>query len=176
MKNRKFNFSSILENAKEGLYTKAELKKFMKAADEFGKPFVARELSLYLIPVTYFAGDSAPDAIKERVSKGMSYLNAQGHTLSRTKQMIKRHGIIETINRLGAKAGISHNLEMLSTGGMIQYSAESIVVDYPELFAEKIVRISTNKLAELNDPTLRKVKSILKGLVESCSFDAATYS
>lgn len=168
MKNRKFNFVQILENARQGLYTKAQIKKFMKAADEFGMNSVVRDLSLHLMPITEFAGDSAPEVIKERVAKGVSYLNAQGHSLSRTKQMLKRHGIIESINRVGAQPGISKNLEVLAKAGLLQYSAESIVIDYPQLFSQHVVDVAKAKLQKISDPTYQKVKSILHGLVQDC--------
>ena len=168
MKNRKFNFVQILENARQGLYTKAQIKKLMKAADEFGMSSVVRDLSLYLTPASEFAGDSAPEAIKERVAKGVSYLNAQGHSLSRTKQMLKRHGIIESINRVGARPGISKNLEVLAKAGLLQYSAESIVIDYPQLFSQRVVDMAKAKMQKMTDPTYQKVKSILHGLVQEC--------
>lgn len=168
MKNRKFNFFIILENAKQGLYTRAQIKQFMKAADEFNLSSVVRDLSMYLVPMSAFAGDSAPEAIKERVAKGMGYLNAQGHSLSRTKQMLKRHGIIESINRVGAQTGVSKNLEVLAHAGLLHYAAESIVLDYPHLFSERVVDIAKAKLQKISDPTYQKVKSILHGLVQEC--------
>lgn len=168
MKSRKFNFIIILENAKQGLYTKAQIKQFMKAADEFNMPSVVRDLSLYLVPINSFSGDSAPQDIKERVAKGMGYLNSQGHSLARTKQMLKRHGIIESINRVGAQNGVSKNLEVLAHAGLLHYAAESIVLDYPQLFSERVVNIAKSKLQKVSDPTSQKVKSILHGLVQEC--------
>ncbi len=166
MKNRKYNFSLVLENAKFGLYTKSQIKKFMKIADDFNLPSVVRDLSFYLVPKIEFSVDGAPDAIKERVAKGIGYLNGQGHTLSRTKQMLKRHGIIESINRVGAQKEISKNLEILANAGLLHYAAESIVLDYPKLFSEHVVEISRAKLDKVSDPTYQKVTSILHGLVD----------
>lgn len=164
MKNRKINFSLVIENAKLGLYSRPQIKKFMKAADDFNMPSVVRDLSFYLVPMAEFSNDGAPEEIKERVAKGMGYLNSRGHTLSRTKQMLKRHGIVESINRVGAQKGVSKNLEILANAGLLHYAAESIVLDYPSLFSQQVVDISRVKLDKVSNPTEQKVQSILYGL------------
>lgn len=92
---RTFNSEAALADAKAGRLCGSELRKVIKLADEFGKSAIANELRLFLVESTSFAGDQAPLEVRERVAKGISALTAMGNTLSRTRQMLKNHGVIE---------------------------------------------------------------------------------
>ena len=80
-----------------------ELRKAIETAEQFGLRNVARELQLHVVQPASFAGDAAPPEIRERAAQGIS-VTAMGQRLSRTKQMLKRHGVIETINRIAKYA------------------------------------------------------------------------
>lgn len=149
MKNRKFNFSVLLDQAKQGQIETKELKKLIKAAVDFGFTSVAEQLQLYIYQPTSIAPDHAPSEVLERVAQGISFLNAQRIPLTRTKQMLKRHGVIETIARISSDKKPSKNLELLANSNHLHLSAEAIVLDHPEFFSEKVVEVAKKKLTEL---------------------------
>jgi hypothetical protein len=86
----------------------------------------------------------------ERAAKGVVYLNELGHSLSRTRQMLHRHGVVETINRNAAKEGPSKNLKILADAGLLELSSEAIALDYPQYFDPKTVELAAKKLAALH--------------------------
>ena len=149
MKNRKYNFGQLLVQAKQGLIEKAELKKLIKAAQEFGFKSIAEQFQLLTYQPTSIAPDHAPAEVLARVAQGVSFLNARRIPLTRTKQMLKRHGVIETIHRIASDAKPSKNLEILASSNHLHLSAEAIVLDYPEIFSEKVVALANIKLAKV---------------------------
>ena len=151
MKNRKYNFGQLLAQAQQGLIEKAELKKLIKAAEDFGFKAEAEQLQLHVYQPANIAPDHAPAEVLARVAQGISYLNAHHIPLTRTKQMLKRHGVIETIHRITSNAKPSKNLEILASSNHLHLSAEAIVLDYPELFSEKVVTLAKIKLSKVGD-------------------------
>lgn len=143
---RSFNPQAALLAAKNGELAGAELRKAIERSEEFGLRDIARELTLYTVSPASFAGDEAPQAIRERVAQGISALNAMGHSLSRTRQMLKRHGVLETINRISKYPAASQNFERLRDAGFEHLTAEAIVVDYPELFSKAAVAVARKRL------------------------------
>ena len=124
----------------------AALRKDIKTAEEFGLNDVVRELQLYLVEATSFAGDAAPDDIRVRAAQGISALTAMGNPLTRTRQMLKRHGLIETINRIAKYPASTKNFDRLRAAGLEHLTAEAIVLDHPELFSEQAVEAAHKRL------------------------------
>jgi len=145
---RKVNLSAALEEAKAGRLQGAELRKIIKTAEEFGKGSIANELRLYLVASGSFAGDAAPPHIRERVAQGISALTAMGEPLSRTKQMLKRHGVIETLNRIARYPDSTKNFEKLRAAKLEHLTAEAIVLEHPHLFDPKAVEVARTRLAK----------------------------
>jgi len=141
-----FDSRKTLEGAKAGQLKGAELRKAIARADDLGLKVLVGELKFFLVSADAFAGDDAPEDVRERVAKGMSALTAMGHTLSRTRQMLKRNGVIETLNRIGQYPASSKNFERLCDAGLENLTAEAIVLDHPELFSEKAVEVSRARL------------------------------
>lgn len=110
---RTFNQHAILAEARAGRLVGEALRKAIKIADEMGNQTIADELKLFLVQSAGFAGDSAPPEIRERVAKGISALTSMGEPLSRTKQMLKKHGVIETINRIAKYPNATKNFDKL---------------------------------------------------------------
>ena len=143
---RTFSVNVALSDARGGRLRGTALRKAIKLAEEFGKTAAADELRLYLIDPESFAGDAAPDDVKRRVAQGMSALRAMGHRLSRTEQMLKQHGVIGTINRIGVNHKASDNFERLRRANLVHLTAEAIVLDYPDLFDSKAIEIARKRL------------------------------
>ncbi len=146
MAKKSFNGKKILEQAAAGELSTKEIKAGIKRAAELGLLEIAKNLGLYVYSSTSFAGDAAPAELKERAAKGISILKGMGRSLNRTTQMLQRHGILESINRVSNKTGESTNFDLLAKAGYVQYTAEAIVVDFAEYFSEKTVAKAKEKL------------------------------
>lgn len=143
---RTFNMEEAIVNAKAGHLCGAELRKTIKLAEEFGKTAVANELRLFLVEATSFAGDEAPLEVRERVAQGISALTAMGNSLARTKQMLKRHGVIETLNRIAKYPAATKNFDTLRAANLEHLTAEAIILDYPHLFDPKAAEVARKRL------------------------------
>jgi len=145
-KKRSFNPAEVLAKARAGELTNTELRKAIKIAEEFGRTDVANELKLHGVQAASFAGDSAPAEVRERVAKGVSALKAMGEPLSRTTQMLKRHGVIETLNRIAKYPAATKNFEKLCAANLKHLTAEAIVLDFKDLFDKRAVEVARRRL------------------------------
>lgn len=143
---RKFDPKAALAAARSGELKGAALRKDINTAEEFGLNDVVRELQLYLVEATSFAGDAAPEDIRVRAAQGISALTAMGNPLTRTRQMLKRHGLIETINRIAKYPASTKNFDRLRAAGLEHLTAEAIVLDHPALFSEQAVEAAHKRL------------------------------
>ena len=143
---RVFNGDVALAEAKAGRLRGKELRKSIKIAEEFGKSAVANELKLFLVESTSFAGDAAPIEVRERVAQGISALATMGNSLTRTRQMLKNHGVIETLNRIARYPAATKNFEKLRAANMEHLTAEAIILDFPHLFDSKAVLVAQKRL------------------------------
>jgi hypothetical protein len=143
---RIFNSETALADAKAGRLRGVELRKVIKLAREFGKSAVANELGMYLVESSSFAGDKAPLEVRERVARGISALTAMGNTLTRTKQMLKKHGIVETLNRIAKYPAATKNFYKLRDAKLEHLTAEAIILDFPDLFDPKAVKVAQKRL------------------------------
>jgi hypothetical protein len=73
-------------------------------------------------------------------------LRVMGHRLSRTEQMLKRHGVIGTINRIGINPKAFDNFERLRGANLVHLTAEAIVLDYRHLLDSKAIAIARKGL------------------------------
>lgn len=145
-KGRTFDWPALLADARSGRLTGADLRKATKAAEEFGNKTVAEELKLCAVQSSSFAGDDAPAEVRDRVAKGVSALKAMGEPLSRTTQMLKKHGVIETLNRIARYPASTKNFDKLCAAKLEHLTAEAIVLDFPDLFDQKAVDVSKKRL------------------------------
>jgi hypothetical protein len=143
---RTFNPQETLESARAGRLTGAELRKAIKTAEEFGNTKIADQLKLLTVQSASFAGDAAPAEVRERVAQGISALKAMGHSLSRTTPMLRRLGVIETLNRIAKHPNSTKNFERLCAAGLKHLTAEAIVLDFPHLFSPKAVDVARDRL------------------------------
>ncbi len=143
---RVFNGDATLAEAKAGRLRGKELRKAIRLAEEFGKTVVANELKLFLIEPTSFAGDEAPLEVRERVAQGISALSAMGNSLTRTRQMLKNHGVVETLNRIARYPAATKNFERLRAANLEHLTAEAIILDFPLLFDPKAVEVAQRRL------------------------------
>jgi hypothetical protein len=141
-----FNSAAAVADAKAGRLTGADLRKAIKRAEDLGKTEVAAELRLYTVQAFSFAGDAAPEEVRDRVAKGVSALKAMGHSLSRTTPMLKRHGVIETLNRIAKYPEATKNFDRLCAAGLKHLTAEAVVLDFQHLFSERAIAVAKKRL------------------------------
>ncbi len=143
---RTFNENEILAEAKAGGLCGAELRKSIKIAEEFGKTSVANELKQFLVDSASFAGDDAPEEVRDRVAKGISALTTMGNSLTRTRQMLKRHGVIETLNRIAENPASTKNFDKLYEANLENLTTKAIIMDFPHLFDPKAIELAQKRL------------------------------
>lgn len=76
--------------------------------------------------------------------------NKNGRTTraSRTWQMIKRHGIIEAVERAVKRDAVTQGYTMLVEMGLEEFAFEAVILRHPEVFSNESVDISRARLAE----------------------------
>jgi hypothetical protein len=82
-----FDKKAVITAAKAGTLTGAPLRAAIRRAGDLGLTDVEKELKMYVVSGSSFAGDLAPEEVRDRVAQGVSALTALGFPLSRTKQM-----------------------------------------------------------------------------------------
>ncbi len=143
---RTFSAAAVLSSARAGTLTGAALRRAIKTAEEFGLADVVRQLRFCTVSPASFAADAAPEEVRDRVARGMSALSAMGHSLSRTRQMLKKYGAVETLNRIAQYPESTRNFERLREAGLEDLTAEAIVLDYPQLFSEQAITVAHERL------------------------------
>jgi hypothetical protein len=111
-----------------------------------GKTDAAAELRLHLVQSLSFAGDAAPEEVRDRVAKGVSALKSMGHSLTRTEPMLRKHGVIESLNRIAKYPEATKNFDRLCAAGLKNLTAEAVVLDFPHLFSEKAIAVARKRL------------------------------
>jgi hypothetical protein len=76
--------------------------------------------------------------------------NGKSTRLSRTRQKIKRVGVMQTVSDLALKSTKSEGFEMLTSDGKSELTAEAIVLRHPDLFAPEVVASAKRKLADID--------------------------
>ncbi len=67
--------------------------------------------------------------------------------LSRTRQKVKRDGVIETLKDWATKANETSGFKMLIDLGMPEYTGEAIVLRHPEKFDSETIAAAQRRLA-----------------------------
>ena len=133
--------------AKDGELKGAALKKGIIRARQLGLDDVAKSLEMYLVHPNVYAGDLAPEEVKKSVAEMLSVLKQSGIRLSRFEPMLKRKGIISTLESVACGSVLTKNFLMLKDLGRLDLTVESIVQSHPGLFSSRAVIAATRKLS-----------------------------
>ncbi len=150
MANKTFNSKAIIELADAGELTNAEIRKAIKRADELGLREVVGKLQTKLVQPESFANDNTPTELRDRVAKGISALKTLGYHPNRTEQMLRRHGIIETLNRIAKNQNSSENFDRLRNANMLHLTAEAIILDYKQFFSEQAINLAQLRIDSIS--------------------------
>lgn len=66
---------------------------------------------------------------------------------SRTWQMISRHGITPSVERVVAKREVSAGFTALAEMGLMEFAFEAVILRHPEHFSKEAIAISKQRLA-----------------------------
>jgi hypothetical protein len=138
----------------QALRTTEECAGFIKNAVRLGHPELAqqaRQRAVQLLALAFGAGTDAEREALEAIyayEAVLSERNGRKTRASRTWQMIKRHGILQAVeravNRSEETAGYAALVEM----GLEQYAFEAVVLRYQSLFSSECVARSSQRVAE----------------------------
>ena len=148
-----FNGKKIVEAAEAGELSPQEIRQAIRKATELGLYDIARILSAYLVQSFEFPNDGAPEELKKKVAKGISLLKGLGIHPNRTEQMMKRRGVIATLNHIGTHIAISPNMKKMIAHGYYEYTTEAIILANQQFFSEEAIAASKEKLKHFPKPT-----------------------
>ena len=122
-----------------------------------GRPDLAKQARARLVDLRALSHGANTNAEREALAAVYAYeevlaqRNGKRTRASRTWQMIKRHGVIQAVeravNRPDETAGYTALVEM----GLQDYAFEAIVVKYPTLFSAEAVQRCRTRIAEWSD-------------------------
>jgi len=139
------------------LKTPKDCKVFAKNAAERGRPDLAIEANRRAIELNAEQYGAKTKAETEAIQAIYAYeevlskKNGKKTRATRTWQMIKRHGIIEgverAVNRPTETLGYTSLVEM----GLQEFAFEAVILRYPHLFSAEAVAISEERMQKWLD-------------------------
>ncbi len=111
---------------------------------------LARIRALEIKAEEYGASNDAEKEALQAVyayEKGLSKQNGKATKASKTWPLVRRHGIIEAVERtVNQKSAIS-SFEVLAELGLMDFAFEAVILRHPELFSDEAIKISEERLA-----------------------------
>ena len=91
--------------------------------------------------------------------KGLSLKNGRNTYASRTWQMIKRHGIIEAVERAVNRKDVTQGYTILVEMGMQDFAFEHVVLRHPELFSQKAIERSRERVEQMDSENIKEANT-----------------
>jgi hypothetical protein len=138
----------------KNITTPKECEIFAKNATDRGRPDLAKQANERAIQLKAEAYGAETEAEKEAIAavyayeEVLTYKNKKKTRASRTWPMIKRHGIIEAVERAVNRGKETQGYNYLVEMGLQEYAFEAVVVRHSELFSSECVDISTQRISE----------------------------
>lgn len=136
------------------LDTIKKCQNFERNAMNKGRPDLAAESRQRAVQLRAEEHEAESVAEKEALQAVYAYedllTNKNGRTTraSRTWQMIKRHGIIEAVERAVKRDTVTQGYTMLVEMGLEEHAFEAVILRHPEVFSPEAIDISRRRLAE----------------------------
>jgi hypothetical protein len=130
---------------------------FARNATEHGRPDLAQEATQRAVELRAEEHGAETAAEKEALQAIYAYeerltnKNGRRTGANRTWQMIKRHGMIEAIERAVNRPVEPQGYKMLADMGLQEYAFEAVILRHPEVFSEEAKRISQERLNDWTD-------------------------
>jgi hypothetical protein len=136
------------------LDTLKKCENFARNAMDKGRPDLAKEAKQRAVQLRAEEHGAESTAEKEALEAVYAYedlltkKNGRTTRASRTWQMIKRHGIIEAVERAVKRDAVTQGYTMLVEMGLEEHAFEAVILRHPEVFSQEAVDISRERLAE----------------------------
>lgn len=136
------------------LATPQQCEIFAKNARAKGREDLARQAQKQAVVLRAKDHHASTDAEKEALQAVYAYeeslakKNGKRTRASRTWQMIKRHGIIEAVERAVNRPTETQGYSLLAEMGLEEYAFEAVILRYPEAFSEDAVRVASRRMDE----------------------------
>lgn len=136
---------------------------FAKNALERNQPELAKEAKLRAIELRALKHNAKSAAENEALKAVYAYEEVLQTTkgkkirATRTWQMIKRHGIIEAVERAVNRSTETQGYTLLVEMGLEDFAFEAVILRYPEVFSIEAVKKARNRLE-----TWKAIKNIFK--------------
>lgn len=127
---------------------------FARNAIAKGREDLALEATVRAVELRAVAYGAKSEAENEALQAIYAYeetlrvKNGKRTYASRTWQMIKRHGIIEAVNRAVARPTETQGYNMLVSMGLEEFAFEAVILRHPEVFSAKAVEMSKQRVNE----------------------------
>jgi hypothetical protein len=125
------------------LKTPEDCERFAKNARDHDRPDLADEARRRAVELRAAAHHAVSEAEKEALKaiyayeEALSRKNGKRTRANRTWQMIKRHGLIASVERAVNRPTETAGYRMLKEMGLQDLAFEAIVIRYPDLFSEE---------------------------------------
>lgn len=136
------------------LDTVKKCENFAKNAAERGRPDLAQEALQRAVELRADKHKATTAAEKEALQAIYAYeelltnKNGRRTRATRTWQMIDRHGILEAVERAVNRPVETQGYTMLKVMGLEEYAFEAVILRHPEVFSEKAIQVSRERLSE----------------------------
>jgi hypothetical protein len=143
-----------MDDRVKSLNTPEKCEIFGKNARERGRPDLALEANQRAIELRAEEHEAETPAERESLQAVFAYeestykKNGKRTRASRTWQLIKRHGIIEAIERTVKRDPEPEGYALLVELGLEQHAYEAVILRHPEVFSEEAQSISQERLKE----------------------------
>ena len=142
----------VLDERVKKLKSPKACETFAKNARERGEEDLAMQAvkrSVQLQAEAYGAGSEAEKEALKAVyayEETLRVKNGKKTRASRTWQMIKRHGIVEAVNRAVTRPVETQGYKALLEMGLQEYAFEAVILRYPCVFSPEAVEISRQRV------------------------------
>jgi len=99
---RVFHPQQALADARAGRLSRTALRRAISTAEELGDEVITEQLRKHVAGALEIAADPTPSYLRDRMARGIEQLAAMGELSTRARQLLRRHGVIETLNKLPA--------------------------------------------------------------------------
>jgi hypothetical protein len=143
-----------MDHRVERLRTPEECESFAKNATARKRPDLALEARRKAVEMKASEHNAETPVEKEALAAVYAYealltqKNGKKTRASRTWQLIKRHGIIEALQRAVNRPAETADYESLAEMGMADLTFEAIILRHPESFSAEAVGTSQARLGE----------------------------
>ncbi len=139
------------------LTTPQQCEIFSRNALDRDRPDLAHEARLRAVELRAESHNAKSEAEKEALEAVYAYeevlsqKNGKKTRASRTWQMIKRHGIIEAVERAVNRRAETLGYTSLVEMGLEKFAFEAVILRHPEVFSEDAIQKSKERLSTWKD-------------------------